>query len=182
MIKIPQSSGLCRNHEDAPQLFWYVAYTQPRREEIASTNLVTQGFETYLPLYRTLKKSQLGLSSCMEPMFPRYIFFKPQSGQSISAVRSTRGVAFVLAFGNIPATLKDEVLESIRQFELRRNSADITTLSPFQIGVKVRFSSKELFGIEGNVTSVSSKRVTLLIDILGGKRKMEVEPHQIALI
>ena len=174
--------AVCRDEEGISPLFWYVAYTQPRREEVAVSNLVTQGFETYLPLYRTVKKSQQGLLSSTEPMFPRYIFFKPKSGQSISAVRSTRGVAFTLSFGNIPATLKDEVLESIRQFELQRNSVNLSELSPFQIGVKVRFSSKELFGIEGLVTSVSSKRVTLLIDILGGHRKIGVEHHQIALI
>jgi len=177
-----ESSSLCPNNEEDSQLFWYVAYTQPRREKIAANNLVAQGFATYLPLYRTFKKSRLDSLPCMEPMFPRYIFFKPKSGQSLSAARSTRGIAFVLSFGTNPATLKDKALQSIRHFELHRNLADINQLSPFQVSAKVRLSGEKLFGIEGLVTSVSTKRVTLLIELLGGYRKMSVEHNQIELI
>ncbi len=54
---------------------WYLAYTKPRQEEIARVNLEQQGFESYLPLYKKFKKTETGLVSVFEPMFPRYIFF-----------------------------------------------------------------------------------------------------------
>ncbi|UUZ76152.1 hypothetical protein LP414_33100 [Polaromonas sp. P1(28)-13] len=70
---------------------WYVAYTQPKREQVAVANLEQQGFEAYLPQYKTFKKSPAGLLVAFEPMFPRYVFFRPgNAGQSISGARSTR--------------------------------------------------------------------------------------------
>ena len=58
-------------------LRWYVAYTHPKREQISALNLEQQKFEAYLPLYKTCKKQSAGLLSTLEPMFPRYVFFRP---------------------------------------------------------------------------------------------------------
>ncbi|UUZ63746.1 hypothetical protein LP417_31495 [Polaromonas sp. P1-6] len=40
---------------------WYVAYTQPKREQVAVANLEQQGFEAYLPQYKAFKKSPAGV-------------------------------------------------------------------------------------------------------------------------
>ncbi len=161
---------------------WYVAYTQPKREQLAATNLVHQGFEIYLPLYRTLKKSPDGPLLRSEPMFPRYIFFKPGVGKSLSTAKSTRGVSTVLSFGGQPATVKTDTLELIKQFETQRNSESLSQLSPFQPGELVRLTGKNLTGLEGLVTSVSSKRVNVLIHLLGGAHNMSVGHHQLDMV
>ena len=161
---------------------WYVAYTQPKSEQVAADNLIRQGFEAYLPLHPTFQKSKRKSLSGFEPLFPRYIFFKPDAGQSISVARSTRGVAFVLSFGCQPAVLKDEVLATIRDFECRYRLLDVHQLSPFRAGAKVRLTGEDLFGIEGFVTSVSNKRVSILIELLGGYRKMSVKHNQLELV
>lgn len=160
---------------------WYVAYTQPKREQVAATNLMQQGFETYLPLYRTLKKSADGPLTQSEPMFPRYIFFKPGVGKSLSTAKSTRGVSTVLSFGCQAATVKTDTLELIKQFETQRNSETLSQLSPFQPGQLVRLTGKSLTGLEGLVTSVSSKRVNVLIHLLGGEHNMRVGHHQLEI-
>ncbi|MDB5844986.1 MAG: hypothetical protein JWP79_2296 [Polaromonas sp.] len=162
---------------------WYVAYTQPQREQLARVNLELQGFEAYLCQYKTFKKSPEGLIEVWQPMFPRYIFFRPaHSGQSISVVRSTRGIAFVLRFGLTPALLKPEELRAIRAFESAQNQSDSTQTSPFQPGLRVRLQNCGLSGLEGLVHSVSSKRVTLLIQLLGREKELHLEPHQIELL
>ena len=161
--------------------YWYVAYTQPKREQVAADNLTQQGFQAYLPLYRTFQKAQGQVVSGFEPMFPRYIFFKPGAGQSISVARSTRGVAFVLSFGHQPAVVKDKVLAAIRDFEHQRGLLEVHQLSGFRKGVKAKLIGENMSGMEGLVTSVSSKRVTLLIELLGGYRKVSVEHHQLVL-
>ena len=157
---------------------WYVAYTQPKKEKIAAFNLELQGFEAYLPLYKTFKKSSSGPLVGAEPMFPRYIFFRPGLNQSLSAVRSTRGVSFVLTFGTQPAVLKSDIVDTIRSFEAQRDSVGLECVSPFQPGKQVRLRDN-LRGIEGLVTAVSSKRVTVLIELLGGYQKISVEHHQL---
>ena len=115
-------------------------------------------------------------------MFPRYIFFKPGAGQSLSAARSTRGVAFILSFGCQPAVLNVEAIEAIRDVERNLGLIDFHRPSLFRSGAKVRLAGENLYGIEGLVTSVSTNRFNVLIEILGGHRKMSVEPHQLELV
>ena len=171
----------CGAGNGLPSSCWFVVYTQPKREQVAADNLMRQGFESYLPLYRTFQKTPNKSSSASEPMFPRYAFFRPGAGQSLSTARSTRGVAFVLSFGCQPAVLKHEALEAIRQFEHQRGLVDVCELSPFRTGARVKLAAQNLCGIEGLVTSVSNKRVDVLIEILGGQRKISVEHHQLTL-
>ena len=162
---------------------WYVAYTQPQREQLAQLNLATQGFEVYLCQYKTFKKSPDGLVAAWQPMFPRYIFFRPaHAGQSISVVRSTRGIAFVLQFGVTLALLKPKEFRMLQMLENAQNQADAGQNSPFQPGLKVRLQNCGLSGLEGLVHSASSKRVTLLIEFLGREKKVQLEHHQVELL
>lgn len=162
---------------------WYVAYTQPQREQLAQINLALQGFEVYLCQYKAFKKSPEGLLEVWQPMFPRYIFFRPaHAGQSISVVRSTRGIAFVLRFGVTLAMLKPEELRMLKALESAQNQADAGQSSPFQPGLKVRLKNCGLSGLEGLVHSVSSKRVTLLIELLGREKKLHLEHNQVELL
>ena len=161
---------------------WYVAYTQPKREQVAVLNLEQQGFSAYLPRYKKHKVSPDGVLSIFEPMFPRYVFFRPgHAGQSISGARSTRGVSFVLSFGANPAVLKTSELQGIWACEVEQNRADSGAISPFQAGVQVRLRHCGLHGLEGLVKSVSAKRVTLLLELLGGQQTVQVEHHQLEL-
>ena len=83
--------------EVVPHDRWYLAYTKPREEKLAELNLQQQAFEAYLPLYKKFKKTEQGPVALFEPMFPRYILFRPSKAeQSISAVRSTKGIATIV--------------------------------------------------------------------------------------
>ena len=161
---------------------WYVAYTQPKRELVAVVNLEQQGFSAYFPRYKKHKVSPDGVLSIFEPMFPRYVFFRPgHAGLSISGARSTRGVSFVLAFGVNPAVLKPVELQRIQACEAEQNQADSGAISPFQAGVQVRLRHCGLHGLEGLVKSVSARRVTLLLELLGSQQTVHVEHHQLEL-
>ena len=168
--------------EQSEEHGWYVAYTQPKREQVATTNLAQQGFEAYLPQYKTFKKSPAGSVVVSEPMFPRYAFFRPgNAGQSISGARSTRGVSFVLSFGSHPAMLKTSELRAIQACEAERNLADLAAISPFQPANRVRLRNCGLRGLEGLVQSVSSKRVAVLLELLGRQKVVTVGHHQLEL-
>ncbi|MFM7025452.1 MAG: transcriptional activator RfaH [Limnohabitans sp.] len=159
---------------------WYLAYTKPRLEEMARLNLERQGFESYLPLYKKFKKTQEGPISIFEPMFPRYIFFRPgRAGQSISTVRSTKGIATIVRFGFEPALIGDDLLQRIRQLEQDRHQATLQELSDLRPGQTVRLKHTVLDGVEGLVQNVSSKRVAVLLEILGRPTVVQLEHHQV---
>jgi transcriptional antiterminator RfaH len=159
---------------------WYLAYTKPRQEQIALINLEQQAFEAYLPLYKKFKKTEQGPVALFEPMFPRYILFRPgKPEQSISAVRSTKGVANIVRFGFEPAILQDALVQRIRQLEQDRNHATLQDISNFQQGQTVRLKHTALGGVEGLVQSVSSKRVAVLLEILGRPTVVQLAHHQL---
>ncbi len=159
---------------------WYLAYTKPRQETIAQDNLVRQAFDAYLPLYKKFKKTEQGPVALFEPMFPRYILFRPSKPeQSISAVRSTKGIATIVRFGFEPAQLHDDLVQRIRQIEEDRNHATLQELSNLKVGQTVRLKHNALGGVEGLIQSVSSKRVAVLLEILGRPTVVQLEHHQV---
>jgi transcriptional antiterminator RfaH len=167
-------------HDEHNPPDWYLAYTKPRQEDLARVNLEQQGFESYLPLYKKFRKTEQGPVSVFEPMFPRYIFFRPgKPGQSISAVRSTKGITTIVRFGFEPAVIDEVLLHRIRQLEQDRNHATLVELSNLKAGQAVRLKHTALGGVEGLVQSVSSKRVAVLLDILGRPAVVQLEHHQV---
>jgi len=162
---------------------WYLAYTKPRQEDVARINLDQQGFESYLPLFKKFKKTEQGPVSIFEPMFPRYIFFRPgRVGQGISTVRSTKGITTLVRFGFEPAVMDETLLQRIRQLEEDRNRATLQELSNLKMGQTVRLKHTALGGVEGLVQNVSSKRVAVLLEILGRPAVVQLEHHQVELV
>lgn len=159
---------------------WYLAYTKPRQETIAQQNLIQQKFEVYLPLYKKIKKTEHSPMVVFEPMFPRYIFFRPgDAGQSISVVRNTKGINNLVRFGFEPANLAPEVLDRIRHLEQLRNQASVQEMDNLKAGQKVTLKHSAFSGLEGVVQSVSSKRVAVLLEILGRPTLVKMEHHQL---
>lgn len=159
---------------------WYLAYTRPRLETLALQNLQQQGFEVYLPLYKSLKKTDAGMEAIFEPMFARYVFFRTShQAQSIAPVNSTRGVAHLVRFGYEMATIRPDTLAAIRQLEQERNAADVAELNSLRPGQAVRFCNPNLNGLEGLVKSVSSRRVAVLLEFMGRQQMVSVDHHQL---
>lgn len=200
--KLPEAKtiahGISSEESDAN---WYVAYTKPRQELVAEVNLKQQNFETYLPLFKVAKTQNVRTSDdkhgqdgedtslhssstiAYEPMFPRYLFFKPVSGkQSVAAARSSRGVSSLVAFGSELAAVPAQVLDTIRKLEAQRNDADLLSISPVQPGRRARLRNNALKGIEGVVQAVGAKRILLLMDFLGQQKTLKVKHGQIELV
>lgn len=176
-----EAVGRSSENEGEPQsvLPWYVAYTRPQQESVALLNLRQQGFRAYLPLCKAYGKH----SASLEPMFRRYVFFGPcRESQSIATARSTRGVNSIVTFGTNLAVVQPLVLHAIRALEQEHNAPNSAALSPFQPGHRARLRAPALNGLEGLVHAVSSKRVTLLLEILGRQKLLKVQHGQLELV
>ena len=165
---------------------WYLAFSKPKLEEQATQQLRNQGFEAYLPMYKKVAKPGAcvvaSTQTIREPMFPRYVFFKPgHPEQSVSAARNTRGVATLVSFGFLLATVSDDLVDTIRSLELQREQAGLAEITPFQPGTRVRLRDKGLHALEGLVVSVSAKRVKFLLEILGRQKELCVDHSQLEL-
>ncbi len=154
---------------------WYVAQTKLRQERTAFENLLRQGYGTYLPQLKVIRSMRRCQELRLEPMFPRYLFFRPSSDkQSIAPVRSTLGVSSIVRFGHTPAILRTDTLDAIRALESIQNDANIEELSPLLPGRRVLVVEGPFAGLEGLVSTVSARRVDVLMHMLGNDTKVSI--------
>lgn len=159
---------------------WYVAYSKPNGERIAEENLARQGYAVQLPLVRRVVRRKVSL----EPLFPRYLFFKPSSAQqSLSPVRSTVGVTSIVRFGMDLAVLSDDRCQTIMAFAQAQREGGVGSILAVQgitPGEKVLVNSGPFAGLEGLVSSVAKDRVMVLMSLLGKEQTLGFEPTQIS--
>lgn len=99
----------------APKAAWYVVQCRANQNFRAQENLENQGFTCFQPQLRVEKLRAGRRVQRTEPLFPGYLFIQlHKEGQSWHSIRSTRGVQKLVAFGDYPMTMPDEVIEELR--------------------------------------------------------------------
>jgi len=154
---------------------WFVVMTRPKMECEAKEHLIRQGFEVYLPMWAELRRRSGGWHKVQSAMFPRYLFVRPgHVEQSVSPIRSTRGVSQLVRFGTEPALASDALIEGIRKLEVIRGSSS-DALKPFKKGDQVQVTDGPFKGVPAEVLSSDQQRVILLIKVLGKTQQMEFD-------
>ena len=154
---------------------WLVVMTKPRMEVEAKEHLISQGIQIYLPLWKELKRCSGDWKTVISPMFPRYLFARQSyEEQSLSSVRSTRGVSRLVHFGKNPALASDKLISDIRKFETSQlNQKD--ELNPFKKGDRVIVLDGPFKGVSAKVFTSDQERVILMFQVLGNTQKIEFE-------
>ena len=152
---------------------WYVAFCKPAQEQVAQINAQNQGFDTYLPML-TKQQVNLGkLSVITQAMFPRYLFVRPSSDeQSVSSLKSTRGIAKLVQFGFELGVAPDELIEKLREVEASAVKEGLEVL--FQQGDQVDVIDGPVKGFVAKVLSKPSERVKLLLEFLGKSQQVSL--------
>ncbi len=175
-------AGFLRRVVDSPTPpRWYAVSCKPRQEVTAETNLVRQRFEVYLPRVRVERLECGQRVDRVEPLFPRYLFVHADLlTQSVSSVRSTRGVLGMVRFGNVNAVVPDAVIAELMSAEDPKHGALIRTKHVMKWGDRVRVKSGPFEGLEGVYQeSNGNKRATILLTLLGSINRVVVGREQI---
>lgn len=167
------------SHSELP---WLLVHTRPGMERTAQFQLERQGYEAYLPLLKECVATPEGLQPRFVPMFPRYLFLAhPGASRSLAPVRSTRGVAQLVSFGDGPAGVDEAVVAQVRQAEAARREAELEAFSPLKPGARVRLRAGALKGLEGLVLASGAKRVSFLMHLLGREKTLTVGVGEVEL-
>jgi len=147
---------------------WYLVYAKPRQETVAQANLARQGYETYLPLIRQVRKQHGRRVAAIGPMFPRYLFIQLDAHtDNWGPIRSTLGVISLVRFGQAAAQVPDDLVANLRQRE-DEQGVQVLPTEEYQRGARVRITEGSFAGYEGVFLAKSGRdRVVLLLDILG---------------
>jgi transcriptional antiterminator RfaH len=157
----------------APQ--WLVVHTHPQAEERAAAHLERQGYCTYLPRYLKKRCHARRTQMVPAPLFPRYLFVGADIElQRWRSIRSTVGVAKLMAWGEEPATVPDGVVR-----ELRAREADgfvVFHRVEMKPGTPIRLVNGAFASYLGLFEGMrDSDRVSVLLDMLGRRVRVVVD-------
>src|SRR5882672_12009899 len=91
---------------------WLVIYTASRSEFLVESQLVTAGYESYLPAYKR-RLHRRGSKHVFSPLFPRYVFVGMHPLWQV--IHAFRGVAGFLLNDGMPVRIPQQVIEDIKK-------------------------------------------------------------------
>lgn len=92
---------------------WYVLYTNPRAEKKVDLELRKKGFETFLPIRKTLKQWSDRKKLVEEPLFRSYMFIRIELEKHYYEVLNTIGVVKFISFEKKPVPISDSEIKTI---------------------------------------------------------------------
>jgi transcriptional antiterminator RfaH len=160
-----------------------VVRTKPRQERRAVHHLCQRQVTPYCPMFLQ-PPWHLRAPRGPVPLFPGYIFVSFDPSQQMSAVRYCPGVLAPVTFGGDLATVDQGLVDAVRAREGSRGYAvPIEQETGIPEGAAVRIMSGPFAGFEGVFSGSlrGGERARVLLDLLRGRRSIEVDSHVLAL-
>jgi transcription elongation factor/antiterminator RfaH len=157
---------------------WYVLQCRVRKESMISAQLEGQGFECFLPKYKSIREWSDRKKVVEQPLFPGYVFCKFDYTQRRPVVL-TPGVLQVVGCGKAPIPVEQKEIEAI---QLAVASELPSQPWPYmEVGERVRIHTGKLAGLEGILINFKGNhRVVLSVSLLQRSVALEVDLAWIA--
>ena len=162
------------------QPFWYAAYTSANHEKKAAAEISHRGVESFLPLYRAVRRWSDRRVELEMPLFPGYVFVHLALRERLRVLQ-VPGVAKLVGFGGLPAALPDKQVEALRAGLAGNLHAQP---HPFlAAGHRVRVKAGPLQGLEGFVVRrKNGLRLVVSLDLIQRAAAVEIEAADVAPI
>jgi len=166
----PQSTAL--------NLPWFALQVRARKEDWVASQLTGQGFDCFLPKYKTVRQWSDRAKELEQPLFPGYLFCRFDYHNRRSLV-VTPGIIQIVGSGRSPIPVEQVEIESIR---MAVSSGLPNHPWPYlEVGERVRINYGPLSGLEGILVNFKgSHRVVLSVTLLQRSVAMEVELNWIS--
>lgn len=150
--------------DSAASLKWFALYTRTHHEKSVALRLNEKGFESFLPLYRSVRKwSNNRKPRLALPLFPNYVFVHIAPRERFETLSVQGAVAFV-GPGNTATSIDDAEIQRFQRFH---RLAEFQPCSQITEGARARITSGPLVGLEGAVTYERGKaRVVISIQTI----------------
>jgi transcriptional antiterminator RfaH len=160
-------------------MHWYAVNTKPRQENLAELTLQRLGVETFNPRLKQNRLIRKRLQTIVCPLFPGYLFARFNLGIQYRTVNFARGVQKIVSFGSTPATVDEEMVESIKS--MLQDGCVIVQTPSFSAGQTVRVQSGPLKGLEAIFEREMGdhQRAVLLLKTLSYQARVVVDLDQV---
>jgi transcription termination/antitermination protein NusG len=184
-IKKPDSESdspdqeLLHGDGDAGGHRWYAVYTNAHHEKRVERQLIRHGIESFLPVYKSVRRWKDRRKLLELPLFPGYVFVHVAL-RARTQVLQLHGVVEFVSCGSRPVPLADVEIDSLR------DGLHFACAQPhpyFRVGRRVRIRSGPLTGVEGMLVRRKDQvRVVLSIHLIQRSIAVEVDQEAIELV
>ena len=152
---------------------WFALQVRSRKEDWVASQLAGQGFECFLPKYKTIRRWSDRMKELQQPLFPGYLFCRFDY-QNRRPLVMTPGVMQVIGVGRTPLPIEEREIEAI---QLAVSSGLPSQPWPYlEVGERVRVNYGNLDGLEGILVNFKGNhRVVLSVTLLQRSVAMEVD-------
>jgi transcription antitermination factor NusG len=155
------------------RLPWFALQVRSRREALVATQLKGQGYECFLPLYKSERRWSDRVKEIDQPLFPGYLFCRFEL-HNRGPLLMTPGVQQIVGIGRTPMPVAESEMESIRQ--ALASGLPSQPWLYLQIGQRVRVNHGSLNNLEGILINFKgSHRVVLSVSLLQRSVAMEID-------
>lgn len=158
---------------EQPGVDWYALHVHTRKENSIANQLQGQGFECFLPMYKSVRKWSDRIKELEQPLFPSYLFCRFDLTQRRPIVM-TPGVLQIVGNGRSAIAIREEEISAIK---LAVSAGIPAQPWPYiEVGEKVRVTYGTLSGLEGILVNFKgSHRVIVSVSLLQRSVAMEVD-------
>ena len=170
-----------RNSISSSLATWYAIRTRYRFERRVTTKLQNQGWQTFLPLFRTTHRWSDRQKRLETPLFPGYLFVRlDTSALNKKQFLKNEGIIGLITFGGAPVPVPDRQIDDLQRL-LSQNVP--CALHPFlRVGHKVRIRGGCLDGLEGILEETGHKRLVISIESIQKAVALKIEGYDVQLI
>jgi transcriptional antiterminator RfaH len=154
---------------------WYILHSKPNKEEFVLHQLNLRDINAYYPCVKAEPVNPR--SRKIKPYFPGYLFINANIDLvATSTLKWIPGSVGLVSFGNEPASLPDDTLQTIRNHIEQLNKASGNTEEEFVPGEPVQIQSGPFSGYQAIFDSYTTghERVQVLLQMLHD-RKIKVD-------
>jgi transcription antitermination factor NusG len=152
---------------------WFALQVRSRRELPISAHLKGQGFECFLPMYKSTRRWSDRVKEVDQPLFPGYLFCRFDL-HNRGPLLMTPGIQQIVGIGRTPMPVEETEMESIRQ--ALASGLPSQPWPYLELGQRVRVNHGSLKDLEGILINFKgSNRVVLSVSLLQRSVAMEID-------
>lgn len=152
---------------------WFALQVRTRWEGSTAVLLSGKGYQTFLPTYKTRKRSNGRVREVESALFPGYVFCQFDALRRLP-ILVTPGVISVVGQGRVPMPIDDGELAAIQTIVSSGFRAEPWPY--LEIGQKIRIEQDVLQGLEGILISFKgTHRIVVSVSLLRRSVALEID-------
>jgi len=144
---------------------WFVIYTRPRWEKKVDQLLNMQGITSFCPTRKIKSQWADRVKDVEMPLFSSYVFVKINPKEELK-VRLTLGVMNFVYYMGKPAKIRENVIESIKNYMRIYPEAEVMSIPGMEIGDRVKIKDGLMTQKVGEVIKLQGRDVLVVLDSL----------------